>query len=115
MDIYDTLAYMSLKEDDFPFNTGSVPTNNEYSSMEQPLRAFEEAEHNPFGNDDLVIVDNDDTIDIPKQEKKMKRIHIEDAQIKPFHYRFDKNIEPNNETNNQIRTRSKRKTSSTKK
>ena len=54
-----------------------------------------------------IIVDDDepDDVKIPqKSQKKMKRIHIPDAIISPFHNRYNKNNEQNNEQTNPITT-----------
>ena len=101
MDIYDTLAYMNLKNEDFGsiFNTSEpsahLPSNDNNVNTPVP---------EPIHNNDIIILDDDDTINTPvpepvqhKSQNKMKHIHIEDAIIKPFHNRYNKNIIQSNE------------------
>ena len=97
MDIYDTLTYMSLMQQD---EDEDLKPDLPFDTETQPI-------HNQFHTDDMVIVDEDD-VKIPqksqKSQKKMKRIHIPDATIKPFHNRYKQNNEQNNEPNNPITT-----------
>ena len=99
MDIYDTLAYMNLKQEDFSFPMISrTQPSNEFSQLTEvgtvPIPQ-------PTETDDIVIIDDDDTVSVPipqhKSQNKMKRIHIPDAVIKPFHNRYNKNISKSNE------------------
>ena len=55
---------------------------------------------------DLIIVDKDDdfTFQEKKQEKNKKRIHIENAIIRPFHYRYDQNSVEYNEESDRFST-----------
>lgn len=100
MDIYDTLAYMNLKDEDFhdPIfsKTDDIDTERTHSEL--------------FQRQEIVIRDDDDSdterILEVKSEKKMKRIHIPNAIIKPFHNRFNKNIVKSDEQQYPSRTTS---------
>lgn len=112
MDIYDALAYMNLKQEDFytPIFTTNQSSRDSYDLETVPSNNSSQ----PNFDNDIVIVDDDDTVSepIPQQKfkNKMKRIHIPDAVIKPFHNRYNKNSITSNEQQHYIRTTSTTRT-----